>query len=259
MMHPSNNRFVRNIIEIPILAICNNIAFGKNISIFIKNNVVQNKRTYKIIGLTLTILTSFFFLGYASSLDTIKYLKYNEELIISNLSKITSKLVKTSSEKTTYKTKYHNIIYSDDYMRYIAYTESDILIPKDFDMKHLRIMFQQADSNKIPYRIMFRLIWKESRYVDNLKFGYMQVMEDTKQIYRKLLKLHISDPIEENIVIGCHLLKDLYTTYRKKHNKEESWKLALASYNAGIGNVEKYKGIPPFTETIDYVNFITKK
>ena len=44
--------------------------------------------------------------------------------------------------------------------------------------------------------------------------------------------------------------------YQMMYKKFGSMDLALAAYNAGPGNVAKYKGVPPFRETHRFINTI---
>ncbi len=74
--------------------------------------------------------------------------------------------------------------------------------------------------------------------------GLMQLMPDNVK------EAGISDAFdpEQNIKAGTQQLAGLLAQY---HGNLD---LALAGYNAGPGNVHKYGGVPPFTETRNYIH-----
>jgi membrane-bound lytic murein transglycosylase B len=59
------------------------------------------------------------------------------------------------------------------------------------------------------------------------------------------------DPVE-NIYAGTRYLRWLLQTFNGNAD------LAVAAYNAGEGNVWKYNGVPPFRETVTYINRIAR-
>ncbi len=77
--------------------------------------------------------------------------------------------------------------------------------------------------------------------------GVMQLMPDTA----RTLAANPSDPAQ-NIDAGARLLRDLLIKYDGDVVK------ALSAYNAGEGAVDRYRGMPPYAETQNYVDKVIR-
>ena len=78
--------------------------------------------------------------------------------------------------------------------------------------------------------------------------GLMQLMPATAERFGVKNSF---DP-EENIYAGTRYLHWLLKTF------DGNADLAVAAYNAGEGNIWKYNGVPPFRETVNYINRIAR-
>lgn len=116
----------------------------------------------------------------------------------------------------------------------------------------LESIFQKAaDTYHISLNLLKAVAKAESDFDANCTsssgaMGIMQLMPETA---KELGVTNAYDP-EENIMAGAKYLSENLSIY----NNDIS--LSLAAYNAGRGAVKKYDGIPPYTETQNYVKKI---
>lgn len=100
----------------------------------------------------------------------------------------------------------------------------------------------------VPAELIHSVIKIESNYNEKAvspkgAMGLMQLMPETAKYYG------VTDPFDpqENIRGGVLYLRDLIRLYNGQT------KYVLAAYNAGQEALKKFKGIPPYQETRDYI------
>lgn len=110
------------------------------------------------------------------------------------------------------------------------------------------IILRESAKNELPPELVAAVVKTESDFRPKLvsnknAHGLMQIIPSTGQLMgaRDLFNPH------DNIRTGTKYLRYLYDRY------EGDRTMTLAAYNAGLGNVEKYGGVPPFRETQNYV------
>lgn len=114
-------------------------------------------------------------------------------------------------------------------------------------------MFERASmATGVPVNLLKAVAKTESDFNPNCvshagAMGVMQLMPCNVEEYG------VTDPFdaEQNIMAGAQQLADLSRKY------DGDLTLTLAAYNAGMGNVAKYGGVPPFKETQNYVRKVT--
>jgi soluble lytic murein transglycosylase-like protein len=109
-----------------------------------------------------------------------------------------------------------------------------------------------ADKYGLPRELVRSVMAVESGFATSAvsrkgAIGLMQLMPETARD----LGVNPNDPAQ-NVDGGTRYLRDLLLKY------DGGLRHALAAYNAGPAAVEKYNGVPPYAETMDYIGRVER-
>ncbi len=116
------------------------------------------------------------------------------------------------------------------------------------------VIYREARNNGLAPELVAAVIESESDFRPTLVSqrdaqGLMQLVPETGRL---MGADDLMNP-RENIRAGSRYLR--YLVDRYKGNQ----RMALAAYNAGEGNVARFGGVPPFRETVDYIQRVATR
>lgn len=157
---------------------------------------------------------------------------------------------------------------------FIIFKPQNLVLKKIYKLDYSEYVYQYSKENELDPFLVFAIIKAESNFKRNIEsssgaIGLMQLMEATaiemaNEIGEEVVVKEALYNPKTNIKIGTN-----YYAYLLKHYEENMY-LALAAYNAGMGNVDKWikEGIIkedgsdieniPYKETNNYVRKIIR-
>jgi soluble lytic murein transglycosylase-like protein len=201
---------------------------------------LKNSQSYSLYIITLLLSFLITILSLASE---VSYAENNTTIVENQLAFIQNGQEKNFNYKPANITKDTIIIISNTTSHY--HNEEEISLPTTYD----NYIISAAEKYNIHHNLIHSIIKHESNYDPKAVSragaqGLMQLMPKTAA------GLGVNEPFDpkQNIEGGTRYLSYMLERYNG------DIVLALAAYNAGPGNVDKYSGIPPFEETKKYID-----
>lgn len=177
---------------------------------------------------------------------SITVLNYHDTALVEQVRTQAAQRAQTAQPDSTLTTEndFSSVLEEASSARTTTEPSSQISCPGDLDA-----IFEEAASTfGVSVNLLKSIAQAESNFTADAvshagAVGIMQLMPATAA---SLGVTNSYDP-RENIMGGAKYISQLLSRY------DGNTSLALAAYNAGSGNVDKYGGIPPFTETQNYV------